>query len=296
MKKQTLNTSATKNTLADMAVSMVANGDTITPAPIVPDVPEIDVAKIYDGLKTKERKADTKTAQKNAQGNTGDKKSKSTRTKLADKINVAEMQAMPVSRDDNAPTVGELCESIKTTHEQMAKGQITQIEGFAEQGRALVQIKKSILSTKFKDADTKTIDREFGKALKQYGIGNDIIPRQARSMYIWLGDNERKAVAYVNKAIAAKTPTKEQKRVANAHKRIGLTPYVLMAAMVPNDNEKSERTAMDTAKAHLKQVMKQYSKSESNPKGLDPDSKTYDDDIMEQAKLILESALSELKQ
>ena len=71
MKNQTLNTSATKNTLADMAVSMVANGDTITPAPIVPDVPEIDVAKIYDGLKTKERNADTKTAQKNAQGNTG---------------------------------------------------------------------------------------------------------------------------------------------------------------------------------------------------------------------------------
>ena len=288
MKKQTLNTSATKNTLADMAVSMLANGDTITPAPIVPDVPEIDVAKIYDNLKKSERNADTKEAGKNAQSNNGEKKSSSTRAKLKNSVNVSEMMNKPSSRKDNAPTIGELMAEIKETHAQLQSGQIEQIAGFAKQGRALVLVKKNILTQKqLKESDDKKINQEFGKKLKEAQIGDDVIARQARSMYIWLAENEKQAQEFLNTSIATEKSkrTKEQKRVANAHARVGLTPYVLFAAM-SESAPKTERTAMDTAKAHIKQVMKE-SKLES-------DSADYDAQILEIAKSLLESALAEL--
>ena len=288
MKNSKLNNSATKNTLADMAVTMLANGDVITPESIVPETPEIDVAKIYDNLKKSERNADTKEAGKNTQSNNGEKKSSSTRAKLKNTVNVSEMMNKPASREDNAPTIGELMAEIKETHEQLQSGQIEQIAGFAKQGRALVLIKKNILTQKqLKESDEKQVSRIFGAKLKEAGIGDDVIARQARSMYIWLAENEKQAQEFLDTSIATEKSkrTKEQKRVANAHARVGLTPYVLFAAM--SDNEpKPERTAMDTAKAHIKQVMKE-SKLES-------DSADYDAQILELAKSLLESALAEL--
>ena len=262
---------------------MVANGDTITPEHRF-KADEIAEQKAAE----KARASDLKQGQKNTQADTGKGKSRATRTKLKNSVNVSEIMQKPVSRAKDAPTFEALCESIKETHAQLQANQIDQITGFAKQGRALVQCKKAILTQKqLKESDEKQVSREFGKKLKEAGIGDDVIARQARGIYIWLADNEKDAHAFLQAAIetekAKRTP--EQKRVFNAHARLGLTPYVLQAAM-SESAPKSERTAMDTAKAHIKQVIKE-SKADKN-------AADYDSKILEAARDLLSQALAEI--
>lgn len=192
----------------------------------------------------KTRDADLKQGAKNAQSDTGAKKSRTTRTKLKNSVNVSEVLNTKVSTTDDR-TIEQLCESIRETHAQLQANQIDQITGFAKQGRDMVQIKKALLTQKqLKESDEKQINRVFGQRLKEAGIGDDVIARQARGMYIWLSENESEARAFVQSAID--TPkderTKDQKKIANAHARIGLTPYVIMSAMTSEEKEAAQDT------------------------------------------------------
>ena len=242
----------------------------------------------------KERDSDVRQGAKNAQPNTGKGKGRTTRTKLTDSVNVSEMMKTKVSTTDER-TVEELCESIKETHAQLQAGQIDQLSAYASQGNDLATIKRQLLTQlQLDDSNAKKADIAFGKKLKESGIGDDVIARQARGMYIWLADNETEARAFVETAIATEKEkrTKEQKKVVNAHARIGLTPYVIMSAMTESET-KAEKSAMDTAKAHIKQVMKDLAKRKGKNK-FDFDSADADEKILEQAKALLENALAEI--
>ena len=296
MKKQTLNTSATKNTLADMAVSMLASGDTITPAPIVPEVPEIDVAKIYTKLKEKERVENTLEAKSNAQPKQGEKKTRATRAKLSNNVNVEQIGTMPVSREDGALTVDQLLQRIKDTHEKLQSGQTNRISDMAQIGRDFVTVKKELLSlNQLEEKDEKKISRILGTKYKEAGIGTEVIDRQIRDKYIWLGENETEANDFIETArnTEKEKRTKAQKNLVNAYNRQAMTPYVIYSAMTPKEDPK-EKTSADTAKAHINQVIKEMTKKKGKAQ-LDLSAIDAIDKIREQAIAILDNALAEME-
>lgn len=247
--------------------------------------------------KKKERKSDVKKGAENEQSNQGEKKSRSTSAKLKNSVDVSAMLQLPVSRADDSMTGDELCQVILNTHQQLQAGQIDQLTGYAEQGRALVLIKRQLLTEKQLDeSDEKKVNRAFGEKLKSAGIGDDVIARQARKMYIWLADNLEQAQQFVADALATEKEkrTKEQKKVASAHARIGLTPYVIMSAMTESEPS-AEKTARDTAKAHITQVMKDLKKREGKDK-FDFDSADADAKIIELAQSLIADVYAEMNQ
>ena len=164
-----------------------------------------------------ERNSDVKHGAKNKQSNQGDKKSRSTTAKLKNSVNTSAMLQLPVSRADDSMTGDELCALILDTHEKLQAGQIDQLTGYANQGSALTFIKRQLLSEKQLDeSDEKKVNRAFGQKLKEAGIGDAVIARQARSMYIWLSENIDEAQQFVSDALATEKEkrTKEQKKVA----------------------------------------------------------------------------------
>lgn len=247
--------------------------------------------------KASKRTADLKHGAKNKQANQGEKKSRSTSAKLKDSVNTSAMLQMPVSRADDSMTGDELCQVILTTHRQLQAGQIDQLTGYAEQGRALVFIKRQLLTEKqLEESDEKKLNRAFGEKLKSAGIGDDVIARQARKMYIWLADNLEQAQQFVADALATEKEkrTKEQKKVASAHARIGLTPYVIMSAMTESAPS-AEKTARDTAKAHINQVIKDLKKRKGKNK-FDFDSADADAKIIEMAQSLIADVYAEINQ
>ena len=245
--------------------------------------------------KANARKVDLNTGAKNEQSNQGAKKSRATTAKLKDSVQTSAMLQLPVSRADDSMTGDELCALILDTHAKLQAGQIDQLTGYANQGSALTIIKRQLLTEKQLDeSDEKKVNRAFGQKLKDAGIGDDVIARQARSMYIWLSENIDQAQQFVSDALATEKEqrTKEQKKVVNAHARIGLTPYVIMSAMTESAPT-AEKTARDTAKAHVKQVIKDLGKRKGKNK-FDFDSADADAKILEQAKALLEQALAEI--
>lgn len=150
MKNANTNTSAKRNTLAATVVSMVANGDTITP---VHRFHADEVAEQKSAAR--KRNTDLKTGQKNEQSNHGEKKTASTRTKLKDSVDTSAMLQLPVSRADDSMTGEQLCAVILETHQQLQAGQIDQLTGYAKQGRALVLIKRQLLTEKQLDESDK---------------------------------------------------------------------------------------------------------------------------------------------
>jgi hypothetical protein len=229
------------------------------------------------------RKADIKAGQKNAQSNAGTKKGATTRVK-AGNVNIAELLTKPMTRAKDSDSIQSACDAIKTAHESLVSGQIAQLDAFIIQGHALVTIKAKLV----KDAETeKQADRAFGNALKIAGIGSDIIPRDARSMYVWLADNEKAVREFVNNALCAgDNATKEQKAIARKYKAVKLSPYIIKSAMTPKA-ETAERTSADTAKAHLKQVIAELSK------GNDSDALTPEA-VLKEAVRVLKAELNSL--
>jgi tRNA(Met) C34 N-acetyltransferase TmcA len=243
----------------------------------------------------KKRKVDLNTGAKNEQSNLGAKKSRATTAKLKDSVQTSAMLQLPVSRADDSMTGDELCALILDTHAKLQAGQIDQLTGYANQGSALTIIKRQLLTEKQLDeSDEKKVNRAFGQKLKDAGIGDDVIARQARSMYIWLSENIAQAQKFVSDALATEKEqrTKEQKKVVNAHARIGLTPYVIMSAMTESAPT-AEKTALDTAKAHIKQVIKDLGKRKGKNK-FDFDSADADAKIIELAKSLIDQALAEI--
>lgn len=245
--------------------------------------------------KANKRKVDLNTGAKNEQSNQGAKKSRATTAKLKNTVKTSAMLQLPVSRADDSMTGDELCALILDTHAKLQAGQIDQLTGYANQGSALTIIKRQLLTEKQLDeSDEKKVNRAFGQKLKDAGIGDDVIARQARSMYIWLSENIDQAQQFVSDALATEKEqrTKEQKKVVNAHARIGLTPYVIMSAMTESAPT-AEKTARDTAKAHVKQVIKDLGKRKGKNK-FDFDSADADAKIIEIAKSLIDEALAEI--
>lgn len=245
--------------------------------------------------KANARKVDLNTGAKNEQSNQGAKKSRATTAKLKNTVKTSAMLQLPVSRADDSMTGDELCALILDTHAKLQAGQIDQLTGYANQGSALTIIKRQLLTEKQLDeSDEKKVNRAFGQKLKDAGIGDDVIARQARSMYIWLSENIDQAQQFVSDALATEKEqrTKEQKKVVNAHARIGLTPYVIMSAMTESAPT-AEKTARDTAKAHVKQVIKDLGKRKGKNK-FDFDSADADAKIIEIAKSLIDEALAEI--
>lgn len=245
--------------------------------------------------KANARNADLNTGAKNEQSNQGAKKSRATTAKLKNTVKTSAMLQLPVSRADDSMTGDELCALILDTHAKLQAGQIDQLTGYANQGSALTIIKRQLLTEKQLDeSDEKKVNRAFGQKLKDAGIGDDVIARQARSMYIWLSENIDQAQQFVSDALATEKEqrTKEQKKVVNAHARIGLTPYVIMSAMTESAPT-AEKTALDTAKTHVKQVIKDLGKRKGKNK-FDFDSADADAKIIELAKSLIDQALAEI--
>ena len=279
----TLNTSAKRNTLADTVVSMVANGVTITPMHRF-KADEIAEQKSAE----RKRKADIKSGAKNEQASNGTKKGRTTRAK-AGKTNVKALLESTTIEANPSWTVQDRANYIRDIHAQLMQGQIQQLDAFIEQGQALIDIKALLVDASKHETD-KALDRAFGDALKKAGIGSDIIPRQTRAIYTWLAENAEQAKAFVNDCLERfsadpKKADKLTKSVATKYRAVKLSPYIIYSAMAGN-TEKTERSAMDTAKAHIKQVIKESK--------LDPNSAEFDAKILEQAKALLEKALAEI--
>jgi hypothetical protein len=201
-----------------------------------------DIAETVRENERKE-KAAIKKAARNAQPNTGAKKSAVTRIK-AGKVNIAAMLAMPMTRAKDSETIQSACDAIKAAHESLVTGQLSQLDAFIIQGHALITIKSKLV----KDAETeKQTDKAFGNALKLAGIGADIIPRDARQCFVWLAENESDVRAFVADALAADTETasKEQKSIARKYHAVKLSPYIIKATM---DKETKEPAADTLAK------------------------------------------------
>lgn len=115
-------------------------------------------------------------------------------------------------------------------------------------------------------------------------------------MYIWLSDNLEQAQQFVSDALATEKEkrTKEQKKIVNAHARIGLTPYVIMSSMTESEPS-AEKTARDTAKTHIKQVIKDLQKRTGKDK-FDFDSADADAKIIELAQALIADVYAELNQ
>lgn len=283
MKNQALNSSAKRNTLASTVVAMVANGDTITPEHRF-KADEIAEQKAAQ----KARANDLKQGAKNEQANHGTKKGRTTRAK-AGKTNVKALLESTTIDANPAWTVQDRANYIRDIHSQLMQGQIAQLDAFIEQGQALIDI-KALLVDASKHETEKALDRAFGDALKKAGIGSDIIPRQARALYIWLADNAEQAKAFIQNALDTfdadpKKADKVTKSIATKYRAVKLSPYIIKAAMTPA-TDTATKTAMDTAKAHIKQVIKESK--------LDSDDAEFDAKILEQAKALLDAALAEI--
>ena len=283
MKNQAINSSAKRNTLASTVVAMVANGDTITP---VHRFKADEIAEQKSAERA--RNSDLKAGAKNEQANHGTKKGRTTRAK-AGKTNVKALLESTTIDDNPSWTVQDRANHIRDIHSRLMQGQIQQLDAFIQQGQALIDI-KALLVDASKHETEKALDRAFGDALKKAGIGSDIIPRQTRAIYTWLAENADSAKAFVNDCLDRfsadpKKADKLTKSIATKFKAVKLSPYIIYSAMAGN-TEKAERTAMDTAKAHIKQVIKESK--------LDPNSAEFDAKILEQAKALLEQALAEI--
>lgn len=211
-------------TIGSAALKLVQDKATITPPKEVAGTVDAFIAKEEAKTAARKRKADLKTGSKNAQSDTVGAKGKTARVE-AGKIDVQKILAMPATLS-STETVGDICARILSVHSDLVAGQITQLEAFIAQGQAITGLRAKLLADTG-ETDAKKVNRAFGEALKAAGIGADIIPRDSRDCYEWVGANAEAVREFV--ATDAKMIKKAQS--------IKLSPYIIKAAMAGTEKK-----------------------------------------------------------
>lgn len=187
------------------------------------------VAKQEAKTTARKRTADVLTGAKNSQSDTVGAKGKFKRVE-AGKIDVSKIMAMPATLS-GTETVGDICARILSVHTDLVAGQITQLEAFIAQGQAITGLRAKLLADTG-ETDAKKVNRAFGEALKTAGIGADIIPRDSRDCYEFVGAN----------ADAVRQFVATDSKMIKKSKSIKLSPYIIKAAMTGTQKESAGDT------------------------------------------------------
>ena len=216
-------------TIGSAALKLIQDKATITPPKEVDGTVDAFVAKQEAKTAARKRKADVATGAKNSQSDTVGAKGKVNRVE-AGKIDVTKIMAMPATLS-GTETVGDICARILSVHTDLVAGQITQLEAFIAQGQAISGLRAKLLADTG-ETDAKKVNRAFGEALKTAGIGADIIPRDSRDCYEFVGANADAVRQFVS------TDSKMIKKAQS----IKLSPYIIKAAMTGTQKESAGDT------------------------------------------------------
>jgi len=216
-------------TIGSAALKLVQANAAITPPKEVAGTVDAFIAKEEAKTAARKRKADVSTGAKNSQSDTVGAKGKSTRVK-AGKIDVTKMLATPATLS-GTETVGDICARILEAHQSLVAGQITQLDAFIAQGQAITGLRAKLLADTG-ETDAKKVNRAFGEALKTAGIGADIIPRDSRDCYEFVGAHADAVRQFV---------TTDPKMIKKS-KSIKLSPYIIKAAMTGVQKESAGDT------------------------------------------------------